>query len=388
MLVAGETSGDMHGARLIAAIRQFDPQAEFRFFGGDSMEKAAGVPPQVHCSELNVMGFSAVVRKLPTIIRHLRKAKRILEEYRPDNLILIDFPGFNLKVAKAAKKHAVTVHYFIPPKIWAWKEFRIKTIQHYVDHVYSILPFEKDYYHKRHNYHVDYVGNPSVQEIDTALRHLPARHYFLERLGLDTDPRPIIALLPGSRRGEIRANLRPMIEAARQFPSHRYIVAAAPAIPERFYRQCAEDPGLNLAFSSTLPLLKHAEAALVTSGTATLETALIGTPQVVCYRSNGHKLSYRIMERFLKIKYVALPNLIVNKEIVPELLVHNCTPERIAAALRPLLISSPERDAQINGYRSLRISLGSDDAAANAAAIITGHTVREQPAHTQSSLSQ
>lgn len=371
MLVAGETSGDLHGARLITAIRKRDPQAVFRFFGGDSMETAAGLPPDVHCSVLNVMGFSAVIKSMPVILRQLRRATRMLDQYRPDHLILIDFPGFNLRLAKAAKRRGITVHYFIPPKIWAWKEYRIKSIKRYVNHVYSILPFEQEYYRTRHDYRVEYVGNPSVQEIDAALRRLPAKRYFLERMGLDTDPRPIIALLPGSRRGEIRANLRLMIEAARRCPSHRYIVAAAPAIPERFYRQCAEDPGLNLAFSSTLTLLKHADAALVTSGTATLETALTNTPQVVCYRSNGHKLSYKIMERFLKIRYVALPNLIVDRAIVPELLLHHCTAERIRTALLPLLYNSPEREAQMAGYKTLRAVLGTKDAAENAADIIT-----------------
>lgn len=388
MLVAGETSGDLHGARLISAIRERDSNAEFQYFGGDGMEKAAGVSPVVHCSVLNVMGFSAVLRKLPVILSQLRRARRMLAEFRPDHLILIDFPGFNLKVAKQAKKLGITVHYFIPPKIWAWKEYRIKSIKRYVDHVYSILPFEKDYYLRRHDYRVDYVGNPSVQEIDAALKHLPSKRYFLERLGLDSDTRPIIAILPGSRRGEIRANLRPMIEAARQFPTHRYIVAAAPAIPERFYRECAEDPGLNLAFSTTLELLKHADAALVTSGTATLETALVGTPQVVCYRANGCKLSYKIMERFLKIKYVALPNLIVNKGIVPELLVHNCTPERIRSSLKPLLMNSPERDAQIAGYKSLRMALGTADAADNTASIITGNTPEQTATETRKPLSR
>lgn len=378
MLVAGETSGDLHGARLITAIRKRDPQAVFRFFGGDSMEKAGGLPPDVHCSVLNVMGFSAVIQSLPVILRQLRRARRMLDEYRPDHLILIDFPGFNLRLAKAARKRGITVHYFIPPKIWAWKEYRIKYMKRYVDHVYSILPFEEEYYRRRHDYRVDYVGNPSVQEIDAAMRRLPAKNYFLERMGLDNDPRPIIALLPGSRRGEIRANLRLMIDAARQCPTHRYIVAAAPAIPERFYRQCAEDPGLNLAFSSTLTLLKHADAALVTSGTATLETALTNTPQVVCYRSNGHKISYRIMERFLKVKYVALPNLIVNKPIVPELLLHHCTVQRIRTALLPLLFNSPGREAQMAGYKTLRAALGTDDAAGNAAALITSRITDSQ----------
>ena len=322
MLIAGEASGDLHASRLISAIKRLDPQAEFRFFGGDLMAKAAGCRPDLHYDRMNVMGFSEVIRKFPQIIRNLSSAKKLVKEFHPDVLILVDYPGFNLKLAKYASKLGITVDYFISPKVWAWKEYRVKQIKRYVDRLFSILPFEENFY-KRHGYKVTYVGNPSVEEIDHALGHLPPKRHFIERQGLDTDSeRPIIALLPGSRRGEIRNNLPVMIAAAKRFPEFRYVVGAAPSVPEKFYREIAQDPGLPVVFGCTPTLLKYSQAALVTSGTATLETALIGTPQVVCYRANGLKLSYKIMEKLLKVRYVSLPNLIVNNSVVPELLVH------------------------------------------------------------------
>ena len=206
MIVAGEASGDLHGSRLIEGIKENDAEAEFRFFGGDRMAVAAGVEPDLHYDKLNVMGFSEVIRSLPRILRNLSKARKLMQQWRPDALVLIDFPGFNLKLAKAARRLGVPVHYYISPKIWAWKEYRIRAIKRYVSHLYCILPFEKDYYSKRHGYEVEYVGNPSVGEIDEALRKVPAEQYFRERYDI-ADPRPIIALLPGSRRGELRNNL-------------------------------------------------------------------------------------------------------------------------------------------------------------------------------------
>lgn len=369
MIVAGEASGDLHGSRLIAGLRKADPDAGFRFIGGDNMAASAGREPEIDYSELNVMGFSEVLRALPRILRILRRARGILEEYRPDALVLVDFPGFNLKLARIAHRMGIPVHYFISPKIWAWKEWRIKKIRRYVDAMYAILPFEEKYYGLRHNYRVEYVGNPTVPEIDEAMKKLPALQHFCERQGID-DSRPIIALLPGSRRGEIRNNLRIMIEAAHRFPECQYIVAAAPSIPERFYRQCAQDPGLKLVFGATLTLLKYARAALVTSGTATLETALMATPQVVCYRANGSKLSYKIMEKLLKVKYVSLPNLIADAPVVPELLVHNCTVKNVASALAPLVQASPGRDRQLAGYKTVRRILGTKVATDNAAHLI------------------
>lgn len=369
MLIAGEASGDLHASHLIKWIKEFDQEADFRFFGGDLMASEARRKPELHYDMMNVMGFSEVFRKLPTLMTNLCKAKRLLREYRPDALILVDYPGFNLTLASYAHRLGVPVHYFISPKVWAWKEYRVKSIKKNVDHMYSILPFEVPFY-KRHGYEVTYVGNPSVQEVAHYMGHLPPKRHFMERQGLD-DERPIIALLPGSRRGEIRNNLPLMIEAAKRFPEFQYVVGAAPTIGEKFYRETAQDPGLKLAFGCTPTLLKYAQAAVVTSGTATLETALIGTPQVVVYRANGLALSYKIMEKLLKVKYVSLPNLIVGNEIVPELLVHKCTADSISRELSPLLQPSPRRDFQLQGYRNMQRRLGTYVAAEYAAELIT-----------------
>lgn len=368
MLIAGEASGDLHASQLIKWIKQFDSDAEFRFFGGDLMATEARRKPDLHYDKMNVMGFSEVLRKLPALASNLRRARRLLREYRPDVLVLVDYPGFNLTLAKFAHKNGIPVHYFISPKVWAWKEYRVKTIRRYVDRMYSILPFEVPFY-KKHGYEVTYVGNPSVQEISHYLGHLPPLKHFVERQDLD-ESRPIIALLPGSRRGEIRNNLPLMISAAKRFPEFQYVVGAAPAVGEKFYREVAQDPGLKLVFGCTPTLLKYSQAAVVTSGTATLETALIGTPQVVVYRANGMAISYKIMEKLLKVKYVSLPNLIVGNEIVPELLVHKCTVDSIARELSPLLQPSPRRDFQLSGYRNMQRRLGTYVAAEYAAELI------------------
>lgn len=381
-MIAGEASGDLHAANVIKSLKKLDSSAEIRFFGGDLMAKEAGRDPELHYDRMNVMGFSEVIRKLPVIMRNLKQAKALLREFRPDALILVDYPGFNLKMAKFAHKLNIPVHYFISPKVWAWKEWRVKKIRKYVNRMYSILPFEVGFY-KKHNYEVTYVGNPSVQEIAWSIGHIPPKKHFMERQGLD-DPRPIIALLPGSRRGEIRNNLPLMIAAAKRFPDFQYVVGAAPAVPEKFYREIAQDPGLKVVFGATHTLLKYSQAAVVTSGTATLETALIGTPQVVVYRANGVKLSYKIMEKLLKVKYVSLPNLIVGNSIVPELLVHNCTVETIARDLSPLLQPSPRRDWQIAGYRTMQRKLGNSVASEYVAELIADSLgVTEQTAPSQ-----
>lgn len=381
-MIAGEASGDLHAANVIKSLKKLDSSAEIRFFGGDLMAKEAGHDPELHYDRMNVMGFSEVIRKLPVIMRNLKQAKALLREFRPDALILVDYPGFNLKMAKFAHKLNIPVHYFISPKVWAWKEWRVKKIRKYVNRMYSILPFEVGFY-KKHNYEVTYVGNPSVQEIAWSIGHIPPKKHFMERQGLD-DPRPIIALLPGSRRGEIRNNLPLMIAAAKRFPDFQYVVGAAPAVPEKFYREIAQDPGLKVVFGATHTLLKYSQAAVVTSGTATLETALIGTPQVVVYRANGVKLSYKIMEKLLKVKYVSLPNLIVGNSIVPELLVHNCTVETIARDLSPLLQPSPRRDWQIAGYRTMQRKLGNSVASEYVAELIADSLgVTEQTAPSQ-----
>lgn len=371
MLIAGEASGDLHASRLIAEIRKLDSEAEFLFIGGDLMAAAAGKEPELHYRELNVMGFSEVLRKLPSIFSTLRKARRMLDSFKPDTLILVDYPGFNLKMAKAAHGRGIRVDWYISPKVWAWKEWRIKKIKRYVSYMYSILPFEPAFYRSRGFDRITYVGNPSVEEIDHALGHLPPLRHFVERNGLDGS-RPIVALLPGSRKGEIRCNLPVMIEAAKTLgDDYQIVVAAAPSIPEKFYREVARDPGLRVVFGATVPLLKYSKAAAVTSGTATLETALVGTPQVVCYRSNGSKLTYKIMRKLVKVDYVSLPNLIVGHRIVTELLLHSCTPQAVRRDLWPLLHVSPERERQIEGYRLMRRKIGNSVAPAYAAELIT-----------------
>lgn len=370
MLIAGEASGDLHGSRLITALRERDADASFFFIGGDLMAKAAGKEPELHYRELNVMGFSEVIRKLPSIFSTLRKAKRMLDEVRPDSLILIDYPSFNLRVAKAAHKKGIRTDWYISPKVWAWKEWRIKKIKKYVDYMYSILPFEIDFYKKHGFNRITYVGNPSVEETDFALGHLPPLRHFVERNGLE-EGKPIIALLPGSRRGEIKCNLPVMVEAAKKFPEYQIVVGAAPSIPEKFYREIARDPGLTVVFGVTTSLLKYSVAAVVTSGTATLETALIGTPQVVCYRSNGNKLTYKIMRKLVRVNYVSLPNLIVGNKVVPELLLHNCTPEAISRELSQIVQASPGREWQVQGYKLMRKKLGNSVAPVYAADLIT-----------------
>lgn len=372
LLIAGEASGDLHASQLIKYIREEDEEAEFRFFGGDLMAKEARRNPDLHYRMMNVMGFSEVLRALPRLLKNLKQAKALLREWRPDALVLVDYPGFNLRVASYAHKLGIPVHYFISPKVWAWKEWRVRKIKKTVDRMYSILPFEEEFY-ARHGYKVDYVGNPSVEEIEWSLGHLPPMKHFVERQGI-TDPRPIIALLPGSRRGEIRNNLPLMVAAAKRFPEFQYVVAAAPSVPEKFYREIAQDPGIKVVFGCTPTLLKYSRAAVVVSGTATLETALIGTPQVVVYRANGNPLSYKIMEKLLKVKYVSLPNLIVNNSIVAELLVHRCTVDSIARELGPLLSASPKLTFQQQGYKNMRRRLGTSVASATAARLIVDAT--------------
>lgn len=365
MIVAGEVSGDLHASRLIEELKVRDPNAQFRILGGDMMSRAAGVAPEIHIEKMNVMGISEVFRFLPTLLRNLQKAKSVIRAFRPDVLVLVDYPSFNLRLAGYAHKLGIRVDWFIAPKVWAWKEWRIPKLRKYLTNLYSILPFETGYF-KRHSLSAQYVGNPTVKEIEHSLAHIPPKKHFLERQGI-ADDRPIIAILPGSRKAEIRNNLPMMIEAAKKFTDCQYVIAAAPSMPEKFYRSVVQDTGMQLAFGATHTLLKYSVAAIVTSGTATLETAVIGTPQVVCYRSNGSRITYDIMKRVLKVKYVSLPNLIAGNSIVPELLLHNCTAAHIERELAPLLQASPQRDWQLSGYRSIKKKLGTTDAFKTAA---------------------
>lgn len=365
-LIAGEASGDLHASHLMRALREADPGASFTFLGGDLMAQAAGQAPVVHYRDMAYMGFVDVVRHLGQIRRNAAAARAAIRDSRPDCLILIDYPGFNLDMAAYARRMGIPVHYYISPKVWAWKEYRVRQIRRDVDTMLCILPFEVDFYAAR-GMKVRYVGNPSVAEVDQKLAAAPEAESLRAELGLDL--RPILALLPGSRKGEIADNLPIMLSAASRFPQCQAVVAGAPGIDADFYaRFTASVP---VARDSTFALLRHAAAALVTSGTATLETALAGVPQVALYRSVGWRVAYEIMKRWLSVRYVTLPNLIADAPVIPELLLHQCTASAAASALAPLLDEdSPQREAMLRGYAAMRERLGTGDAARTAARII------------------
>lgn len=364
--IAGEASGDLHASELIKSINKRDAEARFTFLGGDLMAAAAGCEPVIHYRDMAYMGFSEVLRHLGAIFGNLRTAKRALADSRPDCLVLVDYPSFNLKMAKTAHKLGIPTYYYISPKIWAWKKWRVRDIRRLVRRVLCILPFEPEFYRENDYTTAEYVGNPSVQEIDRVIAAVPSREEFLATHRLRQ--RPIIALLPGSRRGEIRCNLPVMAAAARQFPGYSIVVAGAPSIPDDFYASLTD---YQVVRDATHALLTHSHAALVTSGTATLEAALAGVPQVACYRSNGSKVAYNLMKRVLSVKFVTLPNLIVGREIIPEMLLHMCTPDLVAerlAAITPA--SSQARMAQLQGYADMRMRLGTMQASETAADII------------------
>ena len=366
-LIAGEASGDLHAAHLIESIKQLDTTAEFRFLGGDLMAAQAGVQPIIHYRDMAYMGFADVVKHLGKILGFLGTARRAIDEWQPAALILVDYPSFNLKVAKYAHNLGIPVHYFISPKVWVWKEWRVKDIRRYVDHMYCILPFEPDWYQER-GYKATYVGNPTVQEIARASKDFPDFPDFIAKHGLSESP--IIALVPGSRVREIRDNLPLMLEAAARHPGYQPVIAGAPSIDETLYRDVMSDKAVPVLRDATYPLVHHARAALVTSGTATLETALLGTPQVACYRFNGSKWSYNFYRRLLSGKYVTLPNLITDESVIPELLMHLCTVDSIDQHMAQLLDDTPERQAMLDGYRRLADRLGTNVCTATAASLI------------------
>ena len=373
-LIAGEASGDLHASHLIESLKQLDPEAQFRFLGGDMMSAQAGTLPIIHYRDMAYMGFADVVRHLGKILGFLGTARRSIDEWQPAAVILVDYPSFNLKVAKYAHNLGIPVHYFISPKVWVWKEWRVKDIRRYVNHMYCILPFEPDWYRER-DYKATYVGNPTVQEVAQASKNFPDFAQFIEEFGLAD--KPIIALVPGSRVREIRDNLPLMLEAAARHTEYQAVIAGAPSIDDSLYRDVMGNQAVPVLRDATYPLVHHARAAIVTSGTATLETALLGTPQVACYRFNGSKLSYNFYRRLLTGKYVTLPNLIVDEPVIPELLMHLCTVDSIDSHLSQLLADSAERTAMLGGYQRLAERLGTDVCTETAARLIKDsmHTI-------------
>ncbi|MDD4920993.1 MAG: lipid-A-disaccharide synthase [Bacteroidales bacterium] len=366
-LVVGEASGDLHASNLMSALLALDPKAEFRFFGGDKMASVGGHLVK-HYREMAFMGVIPVVLHARTILKNMALCKREISDWKPDVLILVDYASFNLKIAKYVKIHEpeIPVHFYISPKIWAWKEYRIKSFKRYIDKMLVILPFETDFFAK-HDFPVDYVGNPSVDSVAEFRSQPFDASAFHAKYGLDA--RPVLAILPGSRKAEISSNLPLMLEVAVKYPGFQVVVAGAPGIVAGFYEPFMP-VGTKLVFDETYPILELAYVALVTSGTATLETALISTPQVVCYAFRGGCIPNMVFKCFMHVPYISLVNLIAGKMVIPELMGALFNKVQLMAALEPLLSDTPERKKMLEGYSEVQGKLGEPGAAVKAASFI------------------
>ncbi|GAA4797002.1 lipid-A-disaccharide synthase [Olivibacter ginsenosidimutans] len=352
-IVAGEASGDLHGAHLIRALRGMDAHAQFRIVGGDQMQQASGEHAVLHIADMSYMGFVEVLVHIRSILRNLKTVKADLIAYRPDALVLIDFPGFNLKLAAFAKQHGIKVFYYISPKVWAWNTGRVKKIKRIVDHLFCILPFEVDFYAKW-GMEVDYVGNPLLD----AISQHHTNKQFKQSNGLDN--KPLIALLPGSRKMEISKLLPEMSRLVKLFPGHQFVIAGAPNFDKSYYQHYIHGADIPIVFNQTYDLLKHAEAAVVASGTATLETALLHVPQVVVYKANA--LSIAIGRRVIKVAYISLVNLIMNKEVVKELIQEAANSNTISKELDQLLNNKIYREEMLAQYQALQERMGTPGA--------------------------
>lgn len=366
-LIVGEASGDLHASHLMAAIKAQDVHAEFRYYGGDLMKEQGGTLV-CHYRSLAYMGFIPVLLHLPTILKGLRDCKRDICLWNPDAVILVDYPGFNLKVAQFIKAQTkIPVFYYISPKIWAWKEYRIKNIRRDVDALFSILPFEVDFFEKKHGYPIHYVGNPTMDEVHAFLQsHKPNEDGFRREYGLDE--RPIIALLAGSRKQEIKDNLSRMILAAKPYvDAYQLVLAAAPGVEEEFYDKWLQGVPVTRIKSETYNILRYSTAALVTSGTATLETALFRVPQVVCYYMKVGKLVSFGRKILLKIPYISLVNLVAGYEAVPELVADGMTVQQVQHHLASILPGGSARSMQLKAYEDVIQKIGKPGAPQNAA---------------------
>ena len=357
-LIVGEASGDLHASHLMRALKDIDAEAEFRFFGGDLMTAVGGTRVR-HYKELAYMGFIPVLMHLRTILRNMKMCKQDVVDWHPDCLILVDYPGFNLKIAEYVKSHTnIPVYYYISPKIWAWKEYRIKNIKRDVDQLFSILPFEVDFFEKKHHYPIHYVGNPTADEVRAFLQSSPV-----------ANKEQIIALLAGSRKQEIKDNLPAMLQAVKPYENnYQIVVAGAPGIEPSYYQQFMQGSQADIVFGQTYALLAKSHAALVTSGTATLETCLFGVPQVVCYKIPLPAVLGFLRRHFLKVKYVSLVNLVAGREVVKELL-EDFSVANIRSELQKIL-SGPDRDRMLQGYQEVKQALGDEKAPDNAARLI------------------
>ncbi|WP_312899930.1 lipid-A-disaccharide synthase [Chryseobacterium taichungense] len=360
-IIAGEASGDLHGSNLMKALRKKDPNADFRFWGGDLMAKQGGVLVK-HYRDLAFMGFLEVAMNLRTILNNIKFCKEDIKNNRPDVLILVDYPGFNLRIAKFAKELGIKVVYYISPQLWAWKEGRVEIIKKYVDEMMVILPFEKDFY-KKHGVNSHFVGHPLLDAIST-LEDINIEKFRAEN-GLNE--KEIIALLPGSRKQEVEKMLEMMLSVRPYFEDYQFVIAGAPSLPKEFYETYVDD-NVHFVSNKTYDLLRCSKAALVTSGTATLETALLNVPEVVCYR--GSKISYAIAKRLVKnIKYISLVNLIMDREVVKELIQNDLNTNNLVEELKKIL-QTEKRFEVFRDYELLREKLGGKGASENAAEII------------------
>jgi len=360
-IIAGEASGDLHGSNLIKELKKLDHQASIRAWGGDKM-KDAGAQIIRHYRDLAFMGFVEVIKNLSTILDNLKFCKKDILQFQPDVLVLIDYPGFNLRIAKWAKEQGLKIIYYISPQVWAWKEGRVNLIKQVVDKMLVILPFEKTFYEKW-DYKVEYVGHPLVQVVNEFLEKHPKKQ---------TESKPIVALLPGSRRQEVAKKLPVMLEASKKFPSYQFVVAKASSLDDIFYSQFLQPyPEISSVKDQTYDLLSRATAALVTSGTATLETALFGVPEVVCYK--GSSVSYEIAKRLIKIKYISLVNLMMDKPVVKELIQNDLTVSNLVKELSSILHDDEKIQQMKTEYRDLKNLLQKEsNASARAAQEIIG----------------
>lgn len=369
-IIAGEASGDLHGSNLIAALNKKDPQAKIRAWGGNLMKKQ-GATLVKHYKDLAFMGFVEVLLHLRTILRNLKFCKKDILRFKPDALILIDYPGFNLKIAKFAHEHNIKVYYYISPQVWAWKKRRVHTIKKVVDKMMVILPFEKDFYD---NYSVDahFVGHPLLDEISKT-RNVN-KQTFVKQNNLDSK-KEIIALLPGSRKQEVSRMLEVMLKVVDKFPKYQFVVACAPSLSLEFYEKLVAGYNVKLVVNKTYQLLQMASAAVVTSGTATLETALFFVPEVICYK--GNPISYSIAKRLVKVKYICLVNLIMDKPVVKELIQDDLTVENISDELKQLLTDPKRQRRLLDDYEELRLKLGNAGASKNAASLVISDLKRK-----------
>ncbi|MBR0489604.1 MAG: lipid-A-disaccharide synthase [Prevotella sp.] len=383
-LIVGEASGDLHASRLMMSLQREDEEAQFRFFGGDHMAAVGGERVR-HYKELAYMGFVPVLLHLPTILKNMKVCKEDIVRWQPDVVILVDYPGFNLNIAKFLKKHTkIPVYYYISPKIWAWKEWRIKRIRRDVTKLFSILPFEVDFFEKKHHYPIRYVGNPTVEEVAQFQQQYPdsfeafVQQQNLEKASISKDSvlsvpltrQPIIALLAGSRKQEIKDNLPAMIEAARHFEDYQLVLAGAPSIEDSYYEKFLKGTRVRFVKNQTYALLSHATVALVISGTATLETALFNVPQVVCYETPLPLLARFAFNHIVKVKFISLVNLIADREVVQELLAERFKVMNIANELYRLLPGKDAREEMLRGYAEVRRRLGTSIAPDEAAKLM------------------